>query len=55
MLKDKLNKLIGKHENEGENNNKKKIENLVFLIVLVIITVVIINIIWNGDKTTNKE
>ena len=55
MFKDKLNKLIGKHENEGENNNKKKIENLVFLIVLVIITVVIINIIWNGDKTTNKE
>ena len=55
MLKDKLNKLIGKHENEEENNNKKKIENLVFLIVLVIITVVIINIIWNGDKTTNKE
>ena len=55
MLKDKLNKLIGKQENEGGNNNKKKIENLVFLIVLVIITVVIINIIWNGDKTTNKE
>ena len=55
MLKDKLNKLIGKHENEGENTTKKKIENLVFLIVLVIITVVIINIIWNGDKTTNKE
>ena len=55
MLKDKLNKLIGKDGNEGENNNKKKIENLVFLIVLVIITVVIINIIWNGDKTTNKE
>ena len=55
MLKDKLNKFLGKNENEGENNNKKKIENLVFLIVLVIITVVIINIIWNGDKTTNKE
>ena len=55
MFKDKLNKLIGKDENTGENNNKKKIENLVFLIVLVIITVVIINIIWNGDKTTNKE
>ena len=55
MFKDKLNKLIGKDGNEGENNNKKKIENLVFLIVLVIITVVIINIIWNGDKTTNKE
>lgn len=55
MFKDKLNKLLGKDENTGENNNKKKIENLVFLIVLVIITVVIINIIWNGDKTTNKE
>ncbi len=55
MFKDKLNKFLGKDENTGENNNKKKIENLVFLIVLVIITVVIINIIWNGDKTTNKE
>lgn len=55
MFKDKLNKFLGKNENEGENNNKKKIENLVFLIVLVIITVIIINIIWNGDKTTNKE
>lgn len=54
MFKDKLNKFLGKGENEGENS-KKKIENLVFLIVLVIITVVIINIIWNGDKQTNKE
>ena len=55
MFKDKLNKFLGKDENTGETNNKKKIENLVFLIVLVIITVVIINIIWNGDKTTKKE
>ncbi len=54
MFKDKLNKFLGKGENT-EENNKKKIENLVFLIVLVIITVVVINIIWNGDKSTNKE
>ena len=41
MFKDKLNKLVEKDKEEG--NNKKKIENLV-----------IINIIWN-DKNTSKN
>ena len=36
-------------------NDKKKIEKLEFFIVLLIITIVIINIVWNGDKKSNKK
>lgn len=53
MFGDKLKKLASK--NKEESDNKNKIENLVFFIVLLIITIVIINIIWNGNKTTNKK
>lgn len=52
MFKDKLKSMISKDENQG--NNKKKIENLVFLVIILIITIVIINYIWNGDKSSNK-
>ena len=52
MFKDKLNKLVEKDKEEG--NNKKKIENLVFFIIILIITIVIINIIWN-DKNKSKN
>ena len=52
MFKDKLNKLVEKDKEEG--NNKKKIENLVFFIIILMITIVIINIIWN-DKNTSKN
>ncbi len=52
MFRDKLNKFLIKQE--GEGNDKKKIENLVFFVVILIITIVIINIIWNGNKTTTK-
>ncbi|MBQ2938147.1 MAG: hypothetical protein IJE05_04655 [Clostridia bacterium] len=52
MFKDKLKAMISKVENEG--NNKKKIENLVFLVIILIITIVIINYIWNGNKSSNK-
>lgn len=55
MFGDKLKKLIPKNTEKGEQDNKKKIENLVFFIVLMIITIVIINIIWNGNKSTNKS
>ena len=54
MFKDKLNKLFGKEDDSG-TNNKRKIENLVFLIVLLIITVVAINLIWNGNKNETNE
>ena len=52
MFKDKLNKLVEKDKEEG--NNKKKIENLVFFIIILIITIVIINIIWNGKNTSKN-
>lgn len=61
MFKDKLKAMISKNYNtEGsgstgiDGNNKKKIENLVFLIVILIVTVVIINYIWSGGKNSDK-
>ena len=53
MFKDKLKSLIVK-DNENEGNNKKKIENLVFLIIILIVTVVTINYIWNGNKKSDN-
>lgn len=56
MFRDKLKQLIQNSQEEGEGNNKKKIENLVFFVVLLIITIVVINLIWNGNKqVTNQE
>ena len=56
MFGDKLKKVINSNDHESNGgNDKKKIENLVFFIVILIITIVIINIIWNGNKTTNKQ
>ena len=56
MFGDKLKKVINSNDPESNGgNDKKKIENLVFFIVILIITIVIINIIWNGNKTTNKQ
>ena len=52
MFKNKLKSIIGDKNNEG--NNKKKIENLVFLAIVLIITIVVINYIWNGKKSSNK-
>ena len=53
MFKDKLKSLI--KAEEGNKNNKKKIENLVFFVIVLIITIVAINIIWNGDKKSSDE
>ena len=57
MFKDKLKAMLNKNQGEGESqgNNKKKIENMVFLIIILIITIVIINNIWNGSKSLNKN
>ena len=56
MFKDKLKAMLNKNQGEGESqgNNKKKIENMVFLVIILIITIVIINYIWNGSKSSNK-
>ena len=53
MFKDKLKKIVGNSEEQGDN--KRKIENLVFLVIILIITVVIINYVWSGDKSSNKK
>ena len=53
MFKDKLKKIVGNSEEQG--NNKRKIENLVFLVIILIITVVIINYVWSGEKSSNKK
>lgn len=53
MFKDKLKKIVG--NSEGQGNNKRKIENLVFLVIILIITVVIINYVWSGEKSSNKK
>ena len=50
MLKEKLNKLF-----KGEENNKKKIENLVFFLVILVITIIVINTIWKDDKNTRSD
>ncbi len=56
MFKDKLKNIFNVNsENKAEGgNNKKKIENLVFLVIILIITIVVINYVWNGDKNSNK-
>lgn len=53
MFKDKLKKIVG--NSEGQGNNKRKIENLVFLVIILIITIVIINYVWSGEKSSNKK
>ena len=52
MFKNKLKEII-KNEDSDENN-KKKIENLIFFVILLIATIVMINYIWNGKKSSNK-
>ena len=52
MFKDKLKAMISNDESQG--NNKKKIENMVFLAIILIITIVVINYIWNGNESSNK-
>ena len=48
-----MKKIVGNSEEQG--NNKRKIENLVFLVIILIITVVIINYVWSGEKSSNKN
>lgn len=55
MFGDKLKKITENNENSNGPNDKRKVENLVFFVVILIITIVVINIIWNGNKTVNKQ
>lgn len=55
MFSNQLKKLAKNKNEEGDGNDKRKIENLVFFVILLIITIVIINLIWNGNKQVNKQ
>ena len=50
MLEEKLKKFKDFFALNKEENNKRKIENLVVFIVILIITIILINTIWNDDK-----
>lgn len=50
MFKEKI-KELGKKE----KNDKKKIENIVFLIIVLIITIILINAILGKDDNTSEE
>ena len=52
MLKEKLKQLTSKMEGE---DNKKKIESLVFFLIILIVVLVAINLIWNDDKEKEKR
>ncbi|MGN1270225.1 MAG: hypothetical protein ACI4UU_05110 [Clostridia bacterium] len=52
MLKEKLKQLTSKMEGE---DNKKKIESLVFFLIILIVVLVAINLIWNDDKEKEKS
>ena len=54
MFKDKLNKFF-KNKEDAKGNENKKVENLVFFVIISVITIVIINYIWSGSKTDNKQ
>ena len=56
MLQEKLKKIKENFILRKDEDNKKKIENLVVFIIILIITVIIINTIWNNDnKKESKE
>lgn len=50
MFKDNIRKIMN-----GDGNNKKKIENMIFLIISLIITVIIINYILKNDKKEEQD
>lgn len=51
MFKEKIKQLTSKID---EGNNKKKIENLVFLLIILIVVLVAINFIWSDKKENVK-
>ena len=53
MLKDKLKSFLP--QKEGDESNKRKLENLVVFVVILIITIIVINVIWNGDNKKDNQ
>ena len=52
MIKEKIKEIT---DQKDTGNNKKKIENTVFLIIILIITILIINFILKDDKKSSEE
>lgn len=52
MLKEKFKDFFAKKEGES---NKKRLENIVVFIVILIITLIVINVIWNGEDSSNTN
>ncbi len=55
MFKEKLENLKLKFTKNTEENNKRKIENLVVFLILLIITIIAINTIWRDKKEDVKK
>lgn len=53
MFKDKLKNLLPKKE--GDDSNKRKLENIVVFLIILIITIIVINVILNNGKEENNE
>ena len=47
-----LKEFVSKNE---ETNNKKKIENIVFIVLILIVTLTVINVIWKGDNNSSEN
>ncbi len=47
-------KLKNALKESGEKNNKRQIENIVFLIIILIVVVIVINKVWSKDEDKSK-
>lgn len=47
-------KLKNALKENGEKNNKRQIENIVFLIIILIVVVIVINKVWSKDEDKSK-
>ena len=54
MFKDKIKKFLPNKDGE-EQNNKRKLENIVVFVLILIITLIVINVIWKGDDINKKD
>lgn len=57
MFQKQIEKIKAMVKSKQEQDNKKKIENLVVFLIILIITIIAINTIWNseGKNTTNEQ
>ena len=55
MFGDKIKLLKNKFIKESEENNKRKIENLLVFLILLIITIIAINTIWGEQNEETKQ